>query len=84
VTEQEREVPSVDLAGALDRAVRAGLRLRSSDGDETWLEVHCPVCAATVTTVGQPWDPVLAARRLRAFVSRHRHAGGDGTGEEKW
>ncbi len=88
MTEQEREVPpvdlAVDLAEVLDRAVRVGLRLRSPDGDETWIEVHCPVCAATLTTVGQPWDPVLAARRLGAFVSRHQHAGGDGTGEEKW
>jgi hypothetical protein len=84
VTEREREVSPVDLAEALDRAGRAGLRVRSSDGDEMWLEVDCPVCAATLTTVGQPWNPVLAARRLGAFVSRHQHAGGDGTGEEKW
>jgi len=84
VTEQEREVSPVDLAEVLDRAVGAGLQLRSSDDDETWLEVHCPVCAATLTTVGQPWDPVLAARRVGSFVGRHQHSGGDGTGEEKW
>jgi hypothetical protein len=84
VTEQEREVSPVDLAEVLDRARRAGLHLRLSDGDETWLEVDCPACAATVTTVGQPWDPVLAARRVGSFVARHRHSGGDGTGEEKW
>jgi hypothetical protein len=85
VTEQEREVSPVDLAEALDWAVRAGLRLRSSDGDETWLEADCPVCAATLTTVGQPWNPVLAARRLEVFISRHQDpAGRHRTGEEEW
>jgi hypothetical protein len=84
VTGEEREVSPVDLAGAIGRAVRAGLRLRSSDRDEMWIEVSCPVCAAILTTAGQPWDPVPAVRRLEAFMSRHHHGGQPGTGEDQW
>lgn len=84
MTEEERELSPVDLAETLDEAVKAGLRLRLSDDDEIRLDVRCPGCAEALTTTGQPWDPVLAARRLERFVSGHRdHAGRHGTGEEE-
>jgi hypothetical protein len=85
VTEEEREVSPVDLAGTLDEAVKAGLRLRLSDDHEIRLGVRCPGCAEALAMTGQPWDPVLAVRRLERFISSHRdHAGRHGTGEEEW
>ena len=84
MTEEERGVSPVDLAETLDEAVRAGLRLRLSDDDEIRLDVRCSGCAEALTTTGQPWDPVLAVRRLERFISSHRdHAGRRGTGEEE-
>jgi hypothetical protein len=85
VTEEGREVSPVDLAEALDGAIKVGLRLRFADDDEIRVDVRCPGCAETLTTAGQPWDPILAASRLERFVSSHRdHAGRHGTGEEEW
>jgi hypothetical protein len=69
MTDEEPEVPPVELTEALERAAMAGLQLRSIDGKS--IEATCPVCGARLTVSGKPWKPVLAARRLDAFALVH-------------
>jgi hypothetical protein len=81
MTEEERD----ELTDALDRAVKARLRLRLSGGDERSFDLTCPVCGRILTVPARPWDPVLAARRLDVFtLLHHDHADRDGTVEEEW
>lgn len=58
---------------AVGEAFAAGMRVTRPD-DGPWRAIVCPRCEVGLELPAEALWPVLLARRIRAFVVRHRHA----------
>ncbi|MCS0638672.1 hypothetical protein NX801_24055 [Streptomyces sp. LP05-1] len=62
-----------DVAAALDRAKKAGLRVVPDKNSHRWGWVVCCSCGRAYTVFDTPKSPGDEAQRIIDFIKKHRH-----------